>query len=132
MKPFKVHAIGMVILLTIQYILGMYTNLFVSFPDRANEGELWEFAWHQMSLASHIIVGIALLLGAIVLLVRSLREHNTNWIISSTIAMIAILTAGGGGALFISKQSDGYSFLMAASFLVALLAYFWGMYKDVK
>lgn len=120
----------MIALLTVQYLLGMYTNLFVAFPEHAAEGQLWEFAWHQVPLALHIIVGIALLVGAIVLLVWAMQKHDKQWIVSSAVAFLSILVAGAAGSQFVSKQSDMYSFLMGATFLAAILSYFWGLYKD--
>ncbi len=122
------HAIGMIILLVIQYLLGMATSLFVVFPDTGHEGQLWAFAWKQIPLASHIIVGFLLLFGTIALLVRAIRLKIQSWILPATIGLIAVIGSIFFGSVFISSQKDMYSFIMATGFIIALLSYFWGLY----
>lgn len=124
------QAIGIVSMLTVQYILGIMVNLFVKFPEHKYDGAAWKFAWSQPFLALHIIIGLLLFFGALSLLIRSILLKNKSWIISSGIAFIAILTAIIGGAIFVTKQAEGYSFVMAISFTAALLAYFYGIYAS--
>ena len=50
-RVLRSQGLGMLFALTVQYILGMIANLFVQFPDTTVEGQLWEFAWTQISLA---------------------------------------------------------------------------------
>ena len=126
----KKHGISIIIFLVIQYLLGMYTTMFVQFPEHAKEGQLWLFAWHQIPLALHIIIGLALLIDVIILIVRSFLEKSTVWIITSVVGAVAILTAVTGGSLFIPTQMDIYSFIMAVGFIIALLSFGWGVYKD--
>ncbi len=108
----------------------MFTNLFVQFPEGEHKGQLWEFAWRQLPLALHIIVGLALLFGTIALIVRAVKLKNRLWTIASSIAALAILAAGIGGAAFIPSQTDAYSFMMAIGFMIALLAFGWGLYTS--
>ncbi len=126
----KPHAVGMIGGLILQYLLGMTANLFVTFPEGKHGGQLWLFAWRQVSIAIHIILGFLLLIGTIALLVRAIREKSTSWITVSIIALVGIIGAITGGSLFIPSQTAIYSFVMAAGFIVALLAYFWGLYTD--
>ena len=128
-NPLRAHAFGMVGLLTLQYLLGMATNLFVQFPDGLNEGQSWGYAWRQPFLALHIIIGFSLFLGTVALIVRSVRAKDRLWTISSGIAGATIFAAMGAGSLFIPSQRDVYSFVMATCFIIALLAYGWGLYK---
>src|SRR5581483_4658322 len=121
------HARGIMGALIVEYLLGMFSNLFIAFPEGAHEKQLWEFAWRQWPIALHIIIGILLLLGTITLFIRSIILKNRAWIIASAIGGISVLAAVGAGASFIPKQTDLYSFIMAVSFIVALLAYFWGI-----
>jgi hypothetical protein len=127
----KKQAIGMVAGLTAQYILGMLSNLFVKFPESAHDGQLWEFAWSQISVAAHIIIGIVLLLGSITLMVRSLLLRNHTWSMISIIGFLAIVLAGVSGSMFITSQSDIYSFSMSVGFIVAFAAYFWGISHNI-
>ena len=123
----KPHARAILVLLVVQYLLGMAANLFVAFPQGAHDGQLWEFAWKQLPIAAHIIVAIALLISALALLVRSIRAHDKNWKIASGVGFGTILLAGVAGSSFIPTQTAGYSYLMAVCFLIALFAYGWGL-----
>jgi hypothetical protein len=116
--------------LVVQYALGMYVNLFVSFPANATEGQLWEFAWAQPSLAAHIILAILILLAAITLCVRGIRSKNRQWIITSSIGLAAVLAAGASGATFIPTQTDLYSYSMSLAFLIAIFAYAWALFSS--
>jgi len=118
--------------LVVQYALGMYVNLFVSFPDNFNEGQLWEFAWSQPLLAAHIVLAILILVGAIVLCVRVWRAGVRAWVWPSLIGLLGVLLAGTGGAQFIPSQIDGYSYMMSLGFLIAFAAYCWGLYCAAK
>jgi hypothetical protein len=116
--------------LIVQYAFGMYVNLYVSFPDTAaTEGQLWEFAWSQPALATHIVLAILILLGAIVLCVRAARAKNPTWIWCSLIGLLAILAAGASGASFIPSQLNLYSYAMSLAFLIAFLAYAWAFFS---
>jgi hypothetical protein len=128
--PFKAQAIGLIVSLTAQYLLGMYANLFVEFPENASEGQLWEFSWSQIPLALHIIVGLLLTIGATALIARAIKTKNKIWIKSSVVGAVGIIVAAYAGARFIPTQQDFYSYLMSVGFIIAYAAYFWGLYKS--
>jgi hypothetical protein len=125
----KRHAVGLLVGLALQYLLGMYINMYVQFPDTKDAGQLWEFAWKQPAIAAHIVLAILLFLGSIALAVRAQRLHITVWAGPGLIGFLAIFVAGFAGSRFIPTQGDPYSYLMAASFLVAFGAYCWGLYR---
>ncbi len=124
------HAIGMIILLIIQYLLGMATTLFVQFPQGAHDGQLWIFAWHQILIVLHVIVGFLLIFGTIALAIRAGIQKNRIWIISSVISLLSVFGAITAGFIFIPTQANVYSLTMAVLFIVALLSYFWGLYSS--
>ena len=126
----KMHGIGMLVLLTLQYLLGMFTNMFVQFPDTKQEGALWEFAWKQFPLAAHIIIGFLLIIGAFALITTSIKQRNKPWIIASIIGYIGIQTAASAGSLFIPSQQNLYSYVMAVAFIIAFISYGWGVYSS--
>lgn len=126
-RSLRIQGYSLVVALIVQYALGMYVNLFVAFPENASAGQLWEFAWSQKPLAAHIILAILILLGAIVCLIRSLVYKNKKWVIASSIGLLAILAAGGSGAVFIPSQTGLYSYAMSLMFLIAIFAYVWAL-----
>ncbi len=125
--PLRIQAFWLLGSLVVQYALGMYVDLFVAFPEGADEGHLWGFAWSQPALAAHIILALLIFLGAIVLCIRAARRRSKLWIWSSFVALLAIVAASVSGSTFIPSQTDIYSYSMALAFIVAGLAYGWGL-----
>lgn len=130
LRSLRITGMFLVGALIVQYALGMYVNLFISFPSNATEGQLWEFAWSQPSLASHIILAILILGAAITLCVRAIRSKDRRWIIASSIGLLGIVAAGASGASFIPTQANAYSYSMALMFLVAILSYGWILFTS--
>src|SRR5260221_11435943 len=96
-KTLRFQGVVMVVLLVIQYVLGMKANLFSDFPTSASDSQLWKYAWSQFPLAAHIILGLLLLIGAIVLVVRSVMVKDKKWITFSLIGLLTIFIAGFSG-----------------------------------
>ena len=126
----RIYAFVIIGLLVIQYVLGMVTNMFVQFPDTSDVGQLWEFTRSQPPSGTHMWVGVLLVLSAIIFVIQSTIKKNRNWIVSSLVGLVAIMTAFYGGVMFVSSQVDVYSMVMALAFIVAFLAYGWGLYAD--
>jgi hypothetical protein len=100
-------------LLGVQFVPGMVTNLFISFPDAHKPDVLWAFARSQPWILAHIAVGLLLLAGVAVSALGAFQTHDTGWIIAAVVGAIAIVTAVLGGATFATSQVDAYSFGMA-------------------
>ena len=115
----RVNAFFIIGFLVIQYTLGMISNMFVQFPDTSDVGQLWEFARSQFATGAHILIGTLLLLGAVIFVIRAIRQHNQSWIASSVVGLIAIMAAFYGGVTFVSSQVDAYSLVMALATIVA-------------
>jgi len=126
----KVHGMTLILGLVVEYLLGMFSNLYVQFPNTNNPGQLWQFAWTQDSEASHIVLGMLLFLGTLALLVRALFFKDRTWTIAAGIGLAGILVAMYGGVSFIPTQNDPYSLIMSIAFIVALLALVWGYYSS--
>ncbi|HSX09379.1 MAG TPA: hypothetical protein VLF93_04445 [Candidatus Saccharimonadales bacterium] len=118
--------------LFLQFLLGMFTNLFVEFPDKANEKTLWEFSKNQMPIVLHMVIAALLVIGGIVLLVRTIRKKDKQWIIAASVGLVALLFATFAGAQFIPSQQDSYSYIMAIGFILAVFSYGWGLVKSSK
>jgi heme A synthase len=126
----RIYGIVTVGLLVVQFILGMITNLFVQFPDTTQEVQQWEFARMQLPLMMHIALGLLLFVSGITFLVRAINARERIWIISSSTGLLGIVAAIISGTAFVPTQADRYSLLMALAFMLALLAYGWGLYAS--
>src|SRR5258708_4739919 len=111
------QAIGVLVALVFQYLLGMWSNLFVQFPEMGDQGRFWEFAWKQLPLALHIILGLLLLVGSSALIAQALKSKDKTWIKVSIVGFLAILLSAYSGSTFISTQNDLYSLIMSAGFI---------------
>jgi hypothetical protein len=128
----RTHALVLIGMLIVQYAVGMYIDLFVPFPEGQVGDQLWGFAWSQAPIAIHIILALLIFAGAVVLCIRAARTRERVWLWASGIGFLAILAAGGSGASFIPSQDDIFSYSMALAFLVAVFAYGWGIYEEVR
>jgi len=115
------------IALVIQFLLGMYVNLYVKFPT-SGPADAWKFAWTVWMVGAHIILGTLILLGGIGLLVRAIRRKNRHWITFSAIAVFGLLLAYLGGERYITTLNDIASYLMAVGFLITFLGLNWGLF----
>jgi len=130
--PLRIQAHVILGTLILQYLLGMFVNLFVEFPDTTNERTLWKFVGDQISVTTHMVIAFLLVIGGIVLLVRSILRKDRQWIISSSVGLFGLLAATFAGVRFIPTQQDGYSYIMAIAFIIAFVSYGWGIYKRGK
>jgi hypothetical protein len=130
--PLRIQSHFLLGFLTLEYLFGMFINLFVEFPETKKEKVLWEFAKGQPSIVIHMVIAALLVIGAIVLVIRAIRRKDRYWIIASSIGLVAILTATGMGAQLISTQQDVYSYVMAVAFLLAVFSYGWAIYRAKK
>jgi hypothetical protein len=110
---------GLVILLVIQYVLGLSYNLYGTMP--ATSKKITEFS--SPLLAVHVINGTLLILAAIYLVVAAVRARIRLAIITSGIGLLSVLAAFEGGEEFIQNGASGYSMLMGVMMAVALLCY---------
>jgi predicted transporter len=130
--PLKIQSHFILGFLILEYLFGMFVSLFIEFPDTKNEKMLWEFAKGQPSIVIHMVLAALLVIGGIVLLIRSIRRKDRNWIIAASVGLFALLAASVAGSQFIPTQQDPYSYSMAVAFLLALFSYGWGIYKAKK
>jgi quinol-cytochrome oxidoreductase complex cytochrome b subunit len=117
------------VVLAIQFLLGMYLNLYVKFPT-SGAADAWKFAFHSVPVTAHIILGTLALLAGINTLVRSILLKNRHWILFAGFAVAAMMLSVLGGETFISTQNELASYFMAVGFLTGLLALNWGFYTQ--
>jgi hypothetical protein len=119
--------LALLILLAVQFALGIGVNLYVTLPAAGHPGHASWFG-NGALLALHATLGMLLILGAIFVLVRAIMARNAALIITSAAGLVAILLAAFFGSGFTDKLTDGYSLGMAIAFAVALACYAIGLY----
>ncbi len=112
-------------LVSLQYILGMYVNLFVQIPFGAGGGGMMGMGWmtKQPALLFHMMNGMAIFLLTLLTAVASLFSRETRLAMASWAGFVSVSVAGAGGIGFLmSRGSNSFSYLMALSALGALLS----------
>src|SRR5215831_3694557 len=105
LRPANLFAL---IVLIIQFALGMGVNLYVTLPAAGHPGHSSWFG-NGALLGLHATLGMFLVLAAIALLVRAIRARNVTLIVISAAGLAAIVLAFFLGASFTDKLTDGYS-----------------------
>jgi len=117
------------ILLLIQYGLGMGVNLYVSLPAAGNGGrDIGKAFTSGPALAVHAVIGLLLILMAISMIVRAAIARHRASVVTSAIGFLAILAAAGYGASFVRDSTNAASYGMALATGVALLSYAIGLF----
>jgi hypothetical protein len=128
----------MLVTLAVQFGLGMYANLFIDIPsNHPGVGDHDYFtatargiAWLEGSkdapvvVATHVGVGLTLLIGAVWMVTRALQTRTrptVRW--SAFLGGLCILGAGINGGSFLDYNNDVNSYLMAMFFAGAVVCY---------
>src|SRR6266852_2280657 len=85
-------SLAIVIVLIVQFGLGIGVNLYVTLPGAGDPGHASWFANGPL-LAFHAALGLFLILAAIFVLVRAIRATNRTLIVTSAGGLVAILLA---------------------------------------
>ena len=110
---------GVVVMLILQFILGMIYNLYGTVPTSAKPVGLFS----SPDLALHVILGFLLLLAAIGQLVQAIGARHQLSIWLSAIGLLSIIGAGFAGLGFAGSGADGASLGMSLAFATALVCY---------
>jgi hypothetical protein len=125
----------MLIWLVVQFMLGMAVNLFVTIPKNhpgANppeyfsgvvESVTWAILQGPVLLILHTVLGLVLAVGAIVLLVQSIRFGPRSLAIATGFGAFGVVGAGFNGGSYLNYHEDFSSMIMATGFAVAVVAY---------
>ena len=115
-------SLAILIVIVIQFALGMGVNLYVTLSAAGHPGHSSWFGNGPL-LALHAALGMFLMISAIVVLVRPTTARNGTLIVTSAAGLVAILLAAFFGSGFTSKLTNGYSLGMALATAVALACY---------
>jgi heme A synthase len=118
-------------LIGIQFFLGMWLNLFGSFPSGSG-GLATAFTFSaDPILIAHVTLAAILILVALVLLGLSWldRLRSLRWFGLGGFLGLVFASATGSGFVYSGYSSGVESFLMAVGFAVALTAYYEGLVR---
>lgn len=118
------------VLLLIQYGLGMYANLYVNVPAGDQGGGIGKAISNgPPALSVHAVLGFLLILSAIGLLVQAVLARYWAVLAASVIALVAVIGAAFAGANFTNTGGpDSASMTMAILAGVAMLCYATALY----
>jgi hypothetical protein len=117
---------GVAVGLLIQYAVGLWVSVYVTVPARDQGGGVLAAVGRALangpaSLAVHAGLGLLLLLGSIVLVVRAVVAGNRFFMVTTVVSLLAVLGAAGSGAAFVNNGQDSASLTMGLLTAVALL-----------
>jgi len=118
------------VLLILQYVLGMLAALYVAIPDSLPGGNAWAWTFAQAPVVQfHAYLGTLLVLVPLVAVGLSIAARSTPGLVTSGLGLALIVVAWLGGVTFLSAgQEAGASLWMALGFLGALIAFGLGYY----
>jgi cation transport ATPase len=120
-------SLAILIVLIVQFALGISVNLYVTLPAAGHPDHSSWFG-NGALLALHAALGMILVLSAIFVLVRAIMARTVTLIVTSAAGLVAIGLAFFFGARFTDKLTNGYSLGMAISFAAAVACYAIGGY----
>ena len=115
----RLSSLGTVIMLIVQFILGVIYNLYGTAPTSTKSIGLFS----SPDLALHVILGILLFIAALGQLIRTITVRHPLSIWLSAVGLLAILGAGFAGLGFTGSGANGASLGMSLAFAVALASY---------
>jgi hypothetical protein len=117
-------SVSALIMLVVQYGLGIFLNLYVSIPaSDAHAGFFQEIATAPLALTVHALLGLGLIGTAILLVARAVGMRDRLLAVLATAGLTAIGGAFGAGEIFVKNGQSSASLAMAVLTGVALLCY---------
>jgi len=115
----RLSSLGAVVMLIIQFILGMIYNLYGTAPTSTKSIGLFS----SPDLALHVILGILLVIAALGQLIRAIGVRHRLSIWMSAVGLLSILGAGFAGLGFAGSGASSASLGMSLAFATALACY---------
>ncbi|OLE71501.1 hypothetical protein AUF78_01760 [archaeon 13_1_20CM_2_51_12] len=113
-------------LLILQFLIGMFANLFVTFSTSTDPNPLAViFTAGSPALMLHVLIAVILLILALLVLVSASFTHRRRLVatVSAGFASIAIAFFSGIAFVYSGYTNDSLSYLMAVGFLFGLIIY---------
>jgi hypothetical protein len=115
----RLSSLGAVIMLIVQFVLGIVYNLYGTAPTSTKSVGLFS----SPDLALHVILGILLVIAALGQLIRAIAVRHPLSVWMSAVGLVAIVAAGFAGLGFAGNGASGASLGMSLAFAVALACY---------
>lgn len=125
MKWFRTMTLATLGSLVIEFVLGIYTALFVEFPDTLVNGNAWVWSMKDSPIIlTHIMVGTLLLVLSLLAVIFAFITRKTPAVVWSVMGLLLTVVAYLAGSIFLGNvEQDAYSFLMAIGFIGSMLSY---------
>lgn len=128
-KTFKMLTRGLVFGLVV--VVGL-VSFDLTIPKGRSTSKNWNFVFTHPTILLHIIFGSLVLLGAIVLLVRSVRSRVRPWIVIAAIGLTFVIFAFATGEQYVSTLSKADLSDMGLGWFGAIATYGVGWYLNRK
>jgi hypothetical protein len=127
-RALRANALAAVVMLLVQYGLGISVNLYSTLPSGDRGKGLFAGLGAAVGngpllLSLHALLGTVLLITALAALVRSVRVTQAAPIVLTGAALVAIVVAWLSGARFVGHMENATSLTMALAAAVAILCY---------
>jgi hypothetical protein len=124
---FRIVFLITLVLLVIEYVFGMISNLEVPIPGNLPGGIAWGWIWsHSLIIQLHISIGTLLLVVALLALILSMVARHRVGIIAAAAGLALLILAWLSGAASLASQQNDLSLRMALGFMGAFVAYILG------
>jgi hypothetical protein len=122
-------SLAVLVLLVVEYAIGMYVNLYVTVPRADHGGGLGSaIANGPASLSVHAVIGLLLGLGALGVTAQSILIRHWGLVALSVIGLLSMIFASVAGTGFTSTGDDSASMAMSVLTGVAVLCYAANLY----
>ena len=123
-QSLKKRSLSMIIFLVLQYIFGMYINMFAATPDQPEFKT--EGMFPKIIFGLHGLLGLSLLIGSTVILIKGLKSDNQKIKKISIYGFLGILLAFFAGICTVvlkDTAAEVSSYVMSLGFIVSLITY---------
>jgi hypothetical protein len=122
----RANALAAIVMLVLEYGLGMWVNLEAHIPDADHGVGFWaafvdSITRDPVGLTLHALLGTLIIVTSTGLAVRSIATKRWSWSALALVALVSVLLAWLSGVLFVSSGDSEPSLVMALWTGVALL-----------
>ena len=133
-RTLSLGALVMLSLLLVQFLAGMFVNLYVGIAPGhpggtgspvvgAVLGLAWAMATGGPALAFHTALGLLLTAGSLALLLLAVLAGARALVATTSVGLLGVLGAGLNGIGFLNYGMDKATYLMSVGFSIAVAAY---------